>query len=334
MANHDPSHKPRAAKRVYLAGCRPVACRGLLAERAVFGECYDQSDQDSCSSGATVNAASVIVPAHNEEFVIGRLLERLVSSADPGELEVIVVANGCTDDTVGVATSFGPMVRVLSITAASKREALAVGNREATGFPRIYVDADVELRTEDVRVLAETLQRPGVLAAAPELVLALAGSSWPVRWYYDVWTRLPEVGRGLFGRGVVAVSEAGYARIADMPPMLADDLVASLAFSPAERVIAVGAQAIVRPPRTFTALLRVRIRAAIGVTQVERTEGAPTSTARTRPSDLLAMVRDRPRLAPRVTLFLVVAVLARLQAGRTVRRGDYSTWLRDESSRR
>ena len=236
-----------------------------------------------------MSLVSIVVPAHNEAHVIGRLLEQLASSAGSDELEVLVVANGCTDDTAQVAASFGPVVRVMSIPTASKREALAVGNREARGFPRIYVDADVELRTDDVRALAKALQRPGPLAAAPELLLDLAGSSWPIRWYFDVWTRLPEVRQGLFGRGVVAISEAGYARIATLPPVFADDLAASLAFSPSERVIAAGAQVVVHPPRTLADLVRVRTRVATGVTQVERTEGAPASTARTRPTDLLAI---------------------------------------------
>jgi N-acetylglucosaminyldiphosphoundecaprenol N-acetyl-beta-D-mannosaminyltransferase len=290
----------------------------------------------SASSGAGVTAsiASVVVPAHNEAHVIGRLLGQLVASAHPDEVDVVVIANGCTDATAEVAASFGPAVRVLSIPTASKRDALAVGNRTARGFPRIYVDADVELRIEDVRALAEALRRPAALAAAPELVLALASSSWPIRWYYDVWTRLPEVRRGLFGRGVVAVSEAGYARLKNLPPVLADDLAASLAFSPDERVVAAGARALVHPPRTLPDLLRVRARAAIGVAQVERTEGAPTSTARTRPEDLLVILRNRPRMAPRIALFLAVTILARLRASRAVRHGDYSTWLRDESSRR
>jgi hypothetical protein len=48
-----------------------------------------------------------------------------------------------------------------------------------------------------------------VLAAAPQRELALGGRPWPVRWYYDVWTRLPEVRRGLFGRGVIGVSVPG-----------------------------------------------------------------------------------------------------------------------------
>lgn len=281
-----------------------------------------------------MSIASLVVPAHNEARVIGRLLRHLVASAHPDELDVVVVANGCTDETVEIAASFEPAVRVLSIPAASKREALAVGNRTARGFPRIYVDADVELRTEDVRALAEALRHPGVLAATPELVLAMEGRSWAVRWYYNVWKRLPEVRRGLFGRGVVAVSEAGYSRIATLPPVMADDLAASLIFSPDERSVVAGAKVIVHPPVTFADLLRLRVRAATGVAQVESTEAAPASTARTGPQDLLTIVRDRPHMAPQVALFLAVAILARSRASRAVRDGDYSTWLRDESSRR
>jgi hypothetical protein len=281
-----------------------------------------------------VAAISVIVPAHNEAQVIQRLLAGLACPASHDELEVLVVANGCTDDTADVAASFGPVVRVLSIPSASKSEALTVGNREARGFPRIYVDADVELGIEDIRALADVLRQPGVLAAAPELTFAFAGCSWPIKWYYDVWIQLPEVRRGLFGRGVVAVSEAGYARIAELPPMMADDLAASLAFAPGERCIATGAHVIVRPPLTFADLLRVRTRAATGVTQMEQTDEAPPSAARTRPTDLVALVMSKPAMAPRVALFLIVAVLARFWASRAVRRGDYLTWLRDESSRR
>jgi hypothetical protein len=46
------------------------------------------------------------------------------------------------------------------------------------------------------------------------------------------------------------------------------------------------------------------------------------------------MVRRRPALAVKMPVFLAVAVLAKRRAARAVRRGDYDTWLRDESSRR
>lgn len=277
--------------------------------------------------------ASIIIPAYNESRVIGRLLSRLTESASEDEFEIIVVANGCGDDTAEVARAFGPGVRVLSLPVGSKRGALAAGNRAATAFPRVYVDADVELGASDIRGLASALRRPGILAAAPQLDLALSGLPRPLRWYWDVWARLPEVRGGLFGRGVLAVSEAGYRRVGKLPPVIADDLVASLAFTPAERVIADDARVRVYPPRTFRDLIRIRVRAATGTAQVEETEGAPPSTARTRPRDLAAIVRGRPALAPRVGLFLLVAIVVRVIARREIRAGRGTAWPRDESSR-
>jgi hypothetical protein len=280
-----------------------------------------------------VAVISVVVPAHNEARVIGRLLGRLVPAAGRAGLEIIVVANGCSDDTAAVAASFGPAVRVMELPVASKRAALDAGDELASGYPRIYVDADVELTADDVEALVAALRRPGILASAPERAVDLTGRSLPVRWYYDTWTRLPQVRDGLFGRGVIAVSAAGHQRLSSLPPLLADDLACSLAFAPGERAVVAQATAVVHAPRTLPDLVRRRIRAALTVTQLERTAGAPASTARTRPADLAAIARSEPRLTPSVAFFLLLALGARLGAWRAGRRDNYSNWLRDDSSR-
>jgi hypothetical protein len=276
---------------------------------------------------------TVIIPAHNEGRVIRRLLEQLTNGADPGEMDIIVVANGCADDTAEVAASFGSAVRVLTLPVASKHEALTAGDRAAAGFPRIYVDADVELRAADARALAAALRQPGVLAAAPRRELVMTGRPWQVRWYYDVWTLLPGVQRALWGRGVIAVNEAGHRRLAGLPPLQADDLAASLVFEPNETVLVPRAKVIVHPPKTFAGLLCCRTRSVTGVTQIERAQDLDGSADRTRITDLIAVVRRRPGMLPRVGYFLSVAVFARLRASRAIARGDYLTWLRDESSR-
>jgi len=277
---------------------------------------------------------SIVIPAHNEEQVIERLLGQLVPSREASDFDIIVVANGCSDRTVKVAETFKPLVRVVSIPIASKRRALEIGNLAARGFPRLYVDADVELRAEDARILAEALSCPGTLAAAPMRIHSMTGRTRWVRWYYDIWKRLPEVQRGLFGRGVVGVSATGYKRIADLPPLLADDLAASLMFSPDERAVVTDARVVVHPPRTLADLLRARTRAAMGTDQIEQTGNAPSSTARTRPADLLRIACRHPHLTPRVVLFLAVALLARRRARRVIAQSGYSAWLRDNSSRK
>jgi glycosyltransferase involved in cell wall biosynthesis len=276
---------------------------------------------------------TIVIPAHNEGQVIGRLLGRLGAEYPAAGHTVIVVANGCSDNTVEVARSFGPGVKVVSIPQASKHLALMAGDREARDFPRIYVDADVELGQADVRALEAELAQPGVLAAAPERVLVFDGCPWGVRWYYDIWLRLPQVREGLFARGVIAVSEEGHGRLAALPPLMADDLAASLSFGPAERRIAAGARAVCHAPKRTGDLLRRRIRAVTSVSQIERTEHAPPSSARTSAADLLAIVRRDPAATPRLALFAAVTIAARLAARRAIARGDYSTWLRDNSSR-
>jgi len=267
---------------------------------------------------------SVVIPAHNEERVIGRLLGRLAGSG----LDIVVVPNGCTDGTADVAASYG--VRVVTSAEASKAAALRLGDQNARGFPRLYVDADVELGADDVRALAAALESPGVLATAPARVLDMARRPWPVRWYYDVWTRLPEVRRGLFGRGVIAVGSEGHERLDRLPGVIADDLAASLAFGPDERRVVEEARVLIHPPRTWGDLLRRRTRAVSGVTELEEAElDQPGGSARTSLRDLAAMVAREPLLAPRLALFVSVTLIARRRA----RRAGTATWQRDESSR-
>ncbi|MFI8824825.1 glycosyltransferase [Streptomyces sp. NPDC053431] len=335
---------------------------------------------------------TIVIPAHNEERTLGRLLDGLLDGSSDPEFDILVVCNGCTDATADVAAARGPRVRVVETPVPSKHEALRLGDAHADGFPRIYVDADVELGAADVRALTDALAGPdGVLAAAPERELPMAGCSWRVRAYYRVWQRLPAVREGLFGRGVIAVSDEGHARIAALPPLMADDLAASLAFGPAERAVVPTARVVVRPPRTWADLIRRRVRAATSTAQLEDHQrrsasagavepagtpdptgaGDPAGTpdparvaapagaagpdrsshlapppspspspepaappsARTGLGDLRAILRAEPTLLPAMFVFLTAALAARRGARRAIRKRDFDTWLRDESSR-
>ncbi|MDX6432487.1 MAG: hypothetical protein QOE54_4853 [Streptosporangiaceae bacterium] len=288
---------------------------------------------------------SIVIPAHNEARVIGRLLDSLLADSSDDEIDIVVVCNGCTDDTAQVAGARGARVRVVETPIPSKHAALRAGDEHARGFPRLYVDADVVIAGADVRALTDPLltaspkDSPAILATAPERELPLAACAWRVRVYYQVWQRLPAVRDGLFGRGVIAVSEAGHARIAALPPLMADDLAASLAFAPDERLVVGTAAVVIQPPRTWSDLIRRRIRAAVSTAQLEghqRPEaeaGPAVASARTSKADLRAMLRKQPRLFAGVVVFVAAAVIARRGARKAIRAQDFGTWLRDESSR-
>jgi cellulose synthase/poly-beta-1,6-N-acetylglucosamine synthase-like glycosyltransferase len=275
---------------------------------------------------------SVVIPAHNEERVLGRLLQALSVGPAQEPLEVLVVCNGCTDGTARLAASF-PGVRVVQTPEPSKRKALRLADEHVTGFPRLYVDADVELGRQDVLDLALALGEGPALVVAPRRTVPRDRAGLAVRWYYDVWEELPNVRSGVFGRGVVALSEEGHRRIRQLPLLMSDDLAMSSAFTDAERRIVPEATVVVRPPRTWRALLRRRIRAATGTLQAYDGDNGLRTDSRTTKADLLRVVRRRPALALRMPFFLVTAVLASRGAARAHRRRDEDTWLRDDTSR-
>src|SRR5882757_6876424 len=135
----------------------------------------------------TQPVTSIVIPAHNEERVIGRLLDALLAGAPDAERpDIVVVCNGCTDGTAKQAGA-RPGVRVVEIPAPSKHLALRTGDEHARGFPRLYVDADVVIGAAGVRALAGALAAaPELLAAAPRRDLPLAGCGRRVRAYYRV----------------------------------------------------------------------------------------------------------------------------------------------------
>lgn len=275
-------------------------------------------------------SVTIVVPAHNEEFALARLLTALLDGTASGEFAIIVVCNGCTDNTAGIARSYEPGVVVVELAVASKPAALHAGASAAPAFPIVFVDADVVIEAAGVRALAARLQEPAVLAAGPTRHLDRQGVSAVAGWYYDVWERLPQVRSGLFGRGVIALSEAGYRRIAGLPHVVSDDLAVSESFRPEERVIVPGASVTVWPARRWRALLARRIRVAQGNRQLAGT-GLVSPSASTRPGDLWRIVRRTPSMALKMPVFLATAVLARLVD--RVRRPAPGAWLRDETSR-
>jgi glycosyltransferase involved in cell wall biosynthesis len=273
---------------------------------------------------------TVVVPAHNEELGLARLLPRLLNLADQGEFRIIVVCNGCTDASATEAGKHGPDIEIIELPAPSKAAALAAGGVMVRDFPVAFVDADVSLDAQGLRALIRRVTVDGFLAAAPERHLVRDHVSLPARCYYDIWERLPQVRSGLFGRGVIVLAEAGYRRVAAMPSFISDDLAFSEAFDAKERIVASDCTVSVWPARTWRSLIKRRIRVVQGVQELGEA-GRVSPSSSTRPIDLLRIVGVEPRMALRLPLFVLTTLLVRM----IVRLGAPArgVWMRDETSR-
>jgi glycosyltransferase involved in cell wall biosynthesis len=271
--------------------------------------------------------ASVVVPAHDEEAVLGALLTVLAEPAASGELEVVVAANGCTDGTVEVAAGF-PGVRVVEVAAASKIAALNAGDQAASAFPRIYLDADIDVDLGSLRAVVRAL-RDGAPAAAPSPLIDTTRCGPGVRAYYLVGRRIGYWRHHVIGAGIYGVSAAGRARWGAFPDLVADDSFVYGRFEDAERVNPPGATFVVRPPRTLRSLHRRHVRIALGNFQLAALGHAFTAPG----PDWWGVLRERPWLVAVAPVYLGVNGLAQVRARRLLRRGVVGGWNRDDTSR-
>lgn len=275
---------------------------------------------------------SVVIPAHNEERVIGHALRSLLADAVHGEFDVVVACNGCTDRTAEVAAASHPDVRVVNTVRRGKATALNLGDEEAQGFPRVYMDADILMTTDALRATVAVLGA-GALAAAPRLEYDPGDRPpWRVRQYFEIWHRTSYVSDGLIGSGVYGLSEAGRARFDAFPDIIADDLFVYAQFTDAERRTVRSHSFVVTPPRTLRGIIDVKTRVFAGNLQFRALYGdvghSPTG------HQLPAVLRRLPpRLWPAATIYAVVQLAAKAAAHRRVRRGDLRTWNRDDTSR-
>ncbi|KIN64472.1 Glycosyl transferase, group 2 family protein [Sulfitobacter noctilucicola] len=219
---------------------------------------------------------SILIPAHNEAAYLPACLEAVIASEPvAGGAEVIVIANGCTDDTAQIARDFavkaeaaGWTLIVLDLAQGGKLNAWNQGEAAASGEVLIYLDADVVVSPPLMTQLSATLDVAGPRYASGSPNVTITGKDALTRNYTRFWLTTPFMVHGVPGFGVFAMNRAGRARWGAWPDIISDDTFARLNFAPEERH---------RVPASydwpmiegFAALVQVRRRQDIGVAEIE-----------------------------------------------------------------
>jgi glycosyltransferase involved in cell wall biosynthesis len=273
---------------------------------------------------------SIVIPAYNEGSVIRRCLDELFVGLDPGEVEVAVVCNGCTDDTAAQARDAGYPITVLDLPEPGKVGALRAGERAVTAMPRLFLDADVEISGETVRRVLDAVDTDLPRAARPAVRYETSRSTWPVRRYYAARIALPGVMADLCAAGSYAFSGAARQRFDEFPDLIGDDLFAARMVAPHEIVVVDTEPVVVHAPRGTRPLLRILKRVYRGNQELarKRPDLARDTTSGTTRDLLRLIVRPRHTVEALVYAWFVVTARAMVRLER-----DAARWERDDSSR-
>lgn len=272
---------------------------------------------------------SVIIPAYNEAVVIRRTLTPLSQAAVDGFIDVVVVCNGCTDRTAEVARSVSGM-RVVELTQGSKPAALNAGDDTARLWPRLYVDADIQISATAAVAVLDRLSRGDVLVARPTCRYDTGGAGAFVRSYYRARSRISQHKSAMWGAGAYGLNAQGHQRFGAFPLITGDDLYVDTRFDSVEKVVVETDPSVVTTPTNVKSLLAILRRAHRGGSELRTLERGPE--ARARPSALrtalsVARTVSGPPSAIDAAVYIAMAFAARLPSRRAL------AWERDESSR-
>jgi glycosyltransferase involved in cell wall biosynthesis len=274
---------------------------------------------------------SIVIPAHNEEQVIGRCIGSIVRDAAPGEFEVVVVTNGCTDRTAEVASAFAE-VSVVDCPVASKPAALNAGDEAATGFPRMYIDADIEVDAAAVRAVGAALDA-GAKLAAPMLAHDLVGRPWAVRAYLEIWAQLPYAADDHIGSGFYGLSAEARALFDRFPDTMAEDFFIRSLVPASERRAVPGHHFTVHPPYTVHSLIKIRARMFAANAANRELFARDAKDVQRGHLQGMARLAKQPRNWPGLAVYVAVVGVAKTMAARKNRSARADVWERDTTAR-
>lgn len=272
---------------------------------------------------------TIVIPAYNEASVIAGTLKALLRGALPGEFEVIVVCNGCYDNTAETARIAAPEARVYELEEASKTKALNMGVSAAEAGPVVFLDADIKVSAQSVRQLVHRLNWSGAFLAYGQARFHTQQSGWAVKAFYTAWQQNPYFDKKKMG-GFFAVSASGLEALGAIPDVTNDDeYVRRRLMKNSVWVDAAPYQ--IEAPRDLASLVKVRSRVyrgnkGLADAALDAPEGKAEGTARM----FAGRLAKNPKFWPGACVFAGVAVAAHL---RNRMSDNHTVWEQDTSAR-
>lgn len=138
---------------------------------------------------------SVLLAVRNGEKWLRRKLDSILALHYPRELlQILVISDGSTDGTAGIAQEYQSQgVQLLTVPAGGKCQALNEGMRHATGEILFFTDVRQTLDPDSLKHLVACFADPSVGVASGELLIlddsGKEDSGVGLYWRYEKWIR-------------------------------------------------------------------------------------------------------------------------------------------------
>jgi len=278
--------------------------------------------------------ATVIVPAHNEASVIQDCLNSIINQ--DGVDQIIVPCNGCTDNTVDIVKQNYPQVICLDIEKPSKTNALNVAEKTAkelgVSYPIFYIDADTQLSENCIKTITQTMQNNNeLLLSAPTPIINTDKSSWLVKTYYKVWTKLPYIKEGVIATCSFIVSEKGRQRFDKFADVIGDDGFIRCHFKNSEIANIEGSEIYITAPRDIYSLIKIKTRARLGNMELIARKKCPIREAKNYGNVMKSRLFSHEFIP--TSIYIFIALIIRIRAKLQFNKLDSYQWEKDTSSR-
>ena len=155
-------------------------------------------------------SVAVVVAAHNEEAVIGRLVESLLAQDYPGELEVVVASDASTDSMDALVEQIAQRdgrVRLVRCPRGGKVAAQNLAVRTVGADVVAFADAGAVWEPAALRKLVRSLADPhvGYVAGKVSFGEPEGTNREGLYWRYELWLRGRESAAGSITGGNGAI---------------------------------------------------------------------------------------------------------------------------------
>lgn len=280
--------------------------------------------------------ATIIIAAYNEASVIRETLQQLHRAHAPSSYQILVICNGCTDDTEKIIHDEFQNVLCHSLKKSSK--ALAIRHAESLnpGFPRLYLDADINLSAADAdRFISKARDHELEALLIPSSKVTTTQCSTMVKAFYRAWYNTPHVQTFGYGAGAYLINQAGRDRFGLWPELVADDAFIRSQFRTEETHLIQSIKVGVKAPKTLWSLIKVKARSKFGNLELKayskhirvNDENNETTRIANTKSSAIAPLQPGDKL-----IYLMINLIALSLAKWQFIRGK-NRWFRDNSNR-